>query len=98
MSDKMRPIPFKQMLDWIFAEYEQKQSIFEIPVVKFFKNEKTPETIIFNETLDLPIGPAAGPHTQLTQNIISSYLVGGRYRIDVFNAFKAAAVQMFMYS
>lgn len=79
MSDKMRPIPFKQMLEWIFKEYELKQSIFEIPFVKFFKNDKTPSTKIFNEELDLPIGPAAGPHTQLAQNIISSYLVGGRF-------------------
>ncbi len=79
MSDKMRTISFKQMLEWIFTEYEQKQSIFEIPSVKFFKNDKTPETKIFNEDLDLPIGPAAGPHTQLAQNIISSYLVGGRF-------------------
>jgi len=79
MSDKMRPIPFRQMLEWIFKEYKQKQSIFEIPSVKFFKNDKTPHTKIFNEELDLPIGPAAGPHTQLAQNIISSYLVGGRF-------------------
>lgn len=79
MSDKMRPIPFKQMLEWIFKEYELKQSIFEIPSVKFIKNDKAPGTKIFNEGLDLPIGPAAGPHTQLAQNIISSYLVGGRF-------------------
>ncbi|PKP54718.1 putative selenate reductase subunit YgfK, partial [Candidatus Atribacteria bacterium HGW-Atribacteria-1] len=25
------------------------------------------------------MGPAAGPHTQLTQNIIAAYLVGGRF-------------------
>ena len=79
MSDKMRPIPFTQMLEWIFKEYELKQSIFEIPAVKFFNNGKSPCTQIFNEKLDLPIGPAAGPHTQLAQNIVSSYLVGGRF-------------------
>ena len=79
MSDKMRLIPFTQMLEWIFKEYELKQSIFEIPAVKFFKNDKTLNIKIFNEELDLPIGPAAGPHTQLAQNIVSSYLVGGRF-------------------
>src|SRR5208337_2887544 len=26
-----------------------------------------------------PIGPAAGPHTQLAQNIIAAWLAGGRY-------------------
>ena len=79
MSDKMRPIPFKQMLEWIFAEYEQKQSIFEIPSVKFFKSYNSTGVKIFNEDLDLPVGPAAGPHTQLAQNIVCSYLVGGRF-------------------
>ncbi|NNG28231.1 MAG: putative selenate reductase subunit YgfK, partial [Ignavibacteriaceae bacterium] len=79
MPDKMRPIPFTQMLEWIFKEYKFKQSIFEIPSVKFFNNDKTPRIKIFNEELDLPIGPAAGPHTQLAQNIVSSYLVGGRF-------------------
>ncbi|MCX8011393.1 MAG: putative selenate reductase subunit YgfK, partial [Ignavibacteria bacterium] len=34
---------------------------------------------LFNHYLELPIGPAAGPHTQLSQNIISSYLAGGRF-------------------
>jgi putative selenate reductase len=79
MSDKMRPIPFTQLLEWIFAEYELKRSIFEIPSFKFFRYNNTPKANIFDEELDLPIGPAAGPHTQLAQNIISSYLVGGRF-------------------
>src|SRR3990170_209167 len=35
----------------------------------------------FNQVIShkLQIGPAAGPHTQLSQNIISSYLAGGRF-------------------
>ncbi|MEA2104208.1 MAG: putative selenate reductase subunit YgfK, partial [Candidatus Cloacimonadota bacterium] len=34
---------------------------------------------IFGKLLESPLGPAAGPHTQLTQNIISAYLTGGRF-------------------
>jgi putative selenate reductase len=30
-------------------------------------------------TLDNPLGVAAGPHTQLAQNIVASYLVGARF-------------------
>ncbi|WP_250909195.1 DUF418 domain-containing protein, partial [Escherichia coli] len=26
-----------------------------------------------------PVGPAAGPHTQLAQNIVTSWLTGGRF-------------------
>ena len=39
-----------------------------------------PKTIkIFGESCDTPLGPAAGPHTQLAQNIVSAYLAGGRF-------------------
>ncbi|GAB4115142.1 MAG: putative selenate reductase subunit YgfK [Candidatus Caldatribacteriota bacterium] len=34
---------------------------------------------VFNQYCALPLGPAAGPHTQLAQNIISAYLVGARF-------------------
>ena len=33
----------------------------------------------YGKILDSPIGVAAGPHTQLSQNIITAYLTGSRY-------------------
>jgi len=34
---------------------------------------------IFNHKIGTAVGPAAGPHTQLAQNIITAYLCGGRF-------------------
>lgn len=34
---------------------------------------------IFGEKLEVPLGPAAGPHTQMAQNIISAYIGGARF-------------------
>ena len=34
---------------------------------------------IFGEKLETPIGPAAGPHTQMAQNIIAAYFAGARF-------------------
>ena len=34
---------------------------------------------IFTRNLETPVGPAAGPHTQLAQNIIASYYAGARF-------------------
>ena len=34
---------------------------------------------IFGEKLEVPLGPAAGPHTQMAQNIISAYICGARF-------------------
>ena len=79
MSDKMRPIGFKKLLHWIFEEHQSNLGIFGIPKEQFFYANKNNSFQIFNSALDTPIGPAAGPHTQMTQNIISSYLVGGRF-------------------
>ena len=34
---------------------------------------------LFGRKLETPFGPAAGPHTQLTQNIVASYVAGSRF-------------------
>lgn len=34
---------------------------------------------LFGEKLEVPLGPAAGPHTQMAQNIISAYIGGARF-------------------
>ena len=34
---------------------------------------------IFGEKIETPIGPAAGPHTQMAQNIIAAYFAGARF-------------------
>ena len=79
MSDRMYPLPFINTLNWIFEEYKNEKSIFGIHNSKFYRHEKSDLIKIFNEFLETPIGPAAGPHTQLTQNIIAAYVTGGRF-------------------
>lgn len=75
----MSPIPFRTLLKWIFKEWNIEDSIFGIPDSKFFR-KKNQNFYLFNKyELETPFGPAAGPHTQLAQNIIASYLVGGRF-------------------
>ena len=34
---------------------------------------------VFGQSLDTPFGPAAGPHSQMAQNIIAAWLCGARY-------------------
>lgn len=79
MSDKMIPIPFKQLVDWMLEEYKQTQTIFGVAKVKFFKKRNDQHIKLFGEVMETPIGPAAGPHTQLAQNIIAAYLSGSRF-------------------
>ena len=79
MSDKMTPIPFRKLLRWVREEYKQNQTVFGIPEEKFYRKTNDRFIRLFGETLDTPVGPAAGPHTQLAQNIIASYLSGSRF-------------------
>lgn len=79
MAQRMKTISFQHLLNWIFSEYEKEKSIFGISQLRFFRKKNSKTFKIFSEELETPFGPAAGPHTQLSQNIITSYLVGGRF-------------------
>ncbi|WP_321973665.1 putative selenate reductase subunit YgfK [Paratractidigestivibacter sp.] len=76
MSDVMRPIPFAQLMDWILTEHAEKGSIFGIR--KVYRHEGGAEPI-FAEKIETPFGPAAGPNSQLAQNIVASYVAGARF-------------------
>ncbi len=78
MGDIMRPIPFEELLTRIFDEYQQQRSIFGIPEQQFYSPVKGKTVSVFGETCATPVGPATGPHTQLAQNIVTSWLTGGR--------------------
>ena len=77
MSDIMRPIPFGQLMNWVLEEYRKGGSIFGVAdPVKHSDGQALP---IFDEKIEAPFGPAAGPHTQLAQNIIAAYAAGARF-------------------
>ena len=77
MSDKMTPIPFSGIMNWILDEHDNHGSVFGVR--RPFIAEKGKKLDLFDEHLDTPFGPAAGPNTQLTQNIIASYYAGSRF-------------------
>ncbi len=81
MTDKFTPTPLKQLLQIILKEFNTKKSIFGIYEELFFiPDEKdTFRSKRFGQLLETPIGVAAGPHTQLSQNIIAAWLTGARY-------------------
>lgn len=79
MGDKMRLIPFDKMVLWATTELKEKGSIFGIHKSKFYKNKSGNFIELFGEKLASPIGPAAGPNSQLTQNIVAAYLTGCRF-------------------
>jgi putative selenate reductase len=82
MSDVMRIQPLATQLRRILAEFELKHSIFDIHASLFYTpGPDAPYALddVFGRRLATPVGPSAGPHTQLSQNIVSAFLCGGRF-------------------
>jgi len=79
MGDHMRPVPFRELVARIFEEYAADRSIFSLPQTNFFRKQGNKRVSLFGEWCETPLGPAAGPHTQLAQNIVTSYLAGSRF-------------------
>ena len=76
MSDIMRLIPYRQLLDWCVREYEKSGSIFGVSKILKRNDKHYP---IFDGKIKTVFGPAAGPNTQLAQNLIASYLAGSSW-------------------
>ncbi|MBN1648857.1 MAG: putative selenate reductase subunit YgfK [Spirochaetales bacterium] len=87
MSDKMRGLPFPDLCRYLRAmtgserkaAKEEPAQLFGIPESLFYRVDAKCRTSFMGTSLDTPVGPAAGPHTQMAQNIISAYLCGARY-------------------
>ena len=76
MSELMTPIPFRELMTWITTEYQRDSTVFGVHRPYKAGVKKLP---IFGEAIETPFGPAAGPNTQLAQNIIASYFAGARF-------------------
>ncbi len=83
MTERMpalAPWPLETLLGRIALEAERDGRIFDLPLSKAWRAE--PDVDLTSEVMGhpvaTPLGPAAGPHTQLAQNIVLSWLTGGR--------------------
>jgi putative selenate reductase len=82
MAKVMKHSSLSSILRRAAGEYRAKSSIFEIPAALFgsiFDAEaESPGMSVMAGRASLPVGPAAGPHTQIAPNILAAYLAGAR--------------------
>lgn len=76
MSDIMTCMPFEQLLRWM-TEERAKGTVFGVH--RPYIADQTKVNRIFGRKLETPIGPAAGPNSQLAQNIAAAYYAGSRF-------------------
>ena len=77
MSETMTRIPYDKLLAQVCHEYETCGTIFGVSHIWKARRKTLP--IFGTEKLETPFGPAAGPNTQLAQNIIAAYAAGARF-------------------
>ncbi len=76
----LTPMPLDVLLDRIVHEWESRRRILDLPTGRFWRPD--PEVDLsfdfMGRTAANPVGPAAGPQTQMAQNIVLAWLGGAR--------------------
>ena len=80
MGDLMEPLSFNHLMTWALTEFHQDGSIFGVKANQFWHPEPGRQiSDSCGDRLASPVGPAAGPQTQLANNILVAYLTGARF-------------------
>jgi len=77
---ELRGVDLTTHLEAILSEFSARESIYGYPSRKMFRGFPGYDfSVRFHDRMAAtPLGPAAGPHTQMAQNIVLSFLGGGR--------------------
>ncbi len=79
MEKAFRPLPLARLARWIFEDLDARGTVLGIPKANFQIPGAELATQVLGRTLAAPLGVAAGPHTQLSQNIVAAWLCGARF-------------------
>ena len=74
MSDRMTPMAFEPLLTAVLEEMRTQRSVFYVPAAV----PKACPISFCGGRAENPVGPAAGPHTQLANNLVAAYAAGAR--------------------
>ncbi|HSJ27288.1 MAG TPA: 4Fe-4S dicluster domain-containing protein [Acidimicrobiia bacterium] len=76
----LTPFPMHVLMGRIAHEWATRSRIFDLPIARFWSPEPDVDlTMTFlGRPAATPLGPAAGPHSQMAQNIVLAWLGGAR--------------------
>jgi putative selenate reductase len=74
------PAPFASLLRRLVRELQHEGKLFDLPARRFWRGAPDLDTSVamHGRRAANPVGPAAGPHGQMAQNIALSWLAGSR--------------------
>src|ERR1035437_2823797 len=82
---ELTPIPFAVLATRLFSDLAQNKGenkvVLDLPehLVYSGRQDRDLSLQLHDCRVSTPFGPAAGPHTQLAQNIVLAWLSGGRF-------------------
>lgn len=79
MEKAFRPIPLELLARWVLADLESRDTVLGIPKASFARPDARFASRLLGRDLAAPLGVAAGPHSQLAQNIVAAWLCGARF-------------------
>lgn len=79
MEKAFRPLPLELLARWVFGDLESRETVLGIPKGSFARPEPRLSSPLLGRDLAAPLGVAAGPHSQLAQNIVAAWLCGARF-------------------
>lgn len=76
----LTPVPFDRLLRRIAHEWSSRHRIFDLPSARFWRRSDDVDigTTFLGRPTASPLGPAAGPQSQMAQNVVLSWLGGSR--------------------
>ncbi|HET6439185.1 MAG TPA: FAD-dependent oxidoreductase [Anaeromyxobacter sp.] len=79
MQKAFRPMPLEDLARWIFRDLSSGETVLGIPRQNLSIPGPRLGLSLVGRRLAAPLGVAAGPHTQLAQNIVAAWLCGARF-------------------
>lgn len=79
MEKAFRPIPLETLARWVFRDLDSGSTVLGIPGANLQVPEARFASAFQGKPLAAPLGLAAGPHTQLAQNLVAGWLCGARF-------------------
>ena len=76
----LTPMSLEMLMARIDHEWRTRKKIFDLPTARIWRADDDIDLSFefLGRRCATPVGPAAGPHSQLTQNIVLSWLAGSR--------------------
>ena len=76
MSKVMVPTSMKRLLERIAGEWRAKRQILDLPEAavrgSLALEARSPGVGVMGSEVSIPVGPAAGPHTQIAEGLIAA--------------------------